>query len=50
MNEENPFSSLPESWQEEIRRLRRENAKFRCERNQARQALAKLAVKVVAAA
>lgn len=33
------FDELPQDWQEKIRRLRRENAKFRTERNTLRAAL-----------
>lgn len=37
---------LPEYWQHEIRKLRQESAKMRRERNDARDALAALAMKV----
>lgn len=46
---DNPFSSLPNSWQEEIRRLRRESAKLRRERNEARDQVGALGAALAAA-
>lgn len=40
------FDELPQSWQEKVRELRRENARLRLQRNEARDALAELALKV----
>lgn len=40
MDEKTPFDQLPAFWQREIRELRRESAKMRRERNEAREALA----------
>lgn len=41
-NNDNPLSSLPESWQLEVRRLRRECAKFRHELRESEAAVAAL--------
>lgn len=40
------LTDLPAYWQQQIRKLRDENAKMRRERNEARDALAQLALKV----
>lgn len=41
-----PLEDLPADWQETIRQLRRENQQMRRQRNEAREALAALALKV----
>ncbi|BBX69407.1 hypothetical protein [Mycolicibacterium psychrotolerans] len=46
MSHSTPFEDLPESWRDTIKELRRENAKMRHQRNEAREALAELALKV----
>jgi hypothetical protein len=43
---EHPIESLPASWQETIRELRRENQQLRQQRNEARDALASLSIKL----
>lgn len=44
-----PLESLPASWQEAIKDMRRENQRLRIQRNEAREALASLSIKMAGA-
>ena len=48
INESAQLHELPIYWQEQIRKLRAEGAKMRRERNEAREALTALAMKLAA--